>query len=167
MTTSRPAVPASFFGMVLGLVGLGDCWRVAAMAWGYSHAIDEIVMGVAFLVWLLVLILYIGKWFWARDEAIAAVAANARGTPLLLLNNLPAASLLAARTPPHPYSLLIGLNLGPNLFVTGSLAWLIWLRAARGAGVQPSGRSAARIGVVAVPLSIAAAVAVLLLTGSS
>ncbi|MEI6300341.1 MAG: dicarboxylate transporter/tellurite-resistance protein TehA [Betaproteobacteria bacterium] len=71
MTTSRPAVPASIFGMVLGLVGLGDCWRVAAMAWGYSHAIDEIVMGVAFLVWLLVLILYIGKWFWARDEAIA------------------------------------------------------------------------------------------------
>jgi arsenical pump membrane protein len=47
-----------------------------------------------------------------------------------LVNNLPAASLLAARTPPHPFALLVGLNLGPNLFVTGSLAWILWLRAA-------------------------------------
>ena len=46
--------------------------------------------------------------------------------------------LLAARTPPHPFALLIGLNLGPNLCVTGSLAWLLWLRAARGAGARPS-----------------------------
>ena len=46
----------------------------------------------------------------------------------VLVNNLPAASLLAARQPPHPYSLLVGLNVGPNLFVTGSLAWILWLR---------------------------------------
>ena len=43
----------------------------------------------------------------------------------VLVNNLPAASLLAARQPPHPFSLLIGLNVGPNLFVTGSLAWVL------------------------------------------
>jgi len=71
MMTAKPVVPASFFGMVLGLVGLGDCWRVAAKAWGYSHAIDEAVMAVAFLVWLLLCVLYVGKWLWARDEAIA------------------------------------------------------------------------------------------------
>ena len=64
----------------------------------------------------------------------------------VLFNNLPAASLLAARTPPHPYALLVGLNLGPNLFVTGSLAWVLWLRSARAAGVQPSIATAARIG---------------------
>jgi tellurite resistance protein len=71
MKVSSIAVPASFFGMVLGLVGLGDCWRVAAKAWGYLHAIDEAVMAVAFAVWVLVMALYVGKWFWARDEAIA------------------------------------------------------------------------------------------------
>jgi Na+/H+ antiporter NhaD/arsenite permease-like protein len=54
-----------------------------------------------------------------------------------VLNNLPAASLLAARAVSHPFSLLAGLNLGPNLCVTGSLAWLLWLRAA---GARALGR---------------------------
>ena len=83
----------------------------------------------------------------------------------ILVNNLPAASLLAAHAPPNPFALLIGLNLGPNLLVTGSLAWVLWLRAARNAGASPSLASASRIGVVAVPLSMAAALAVLALTG--
>jgi arsenical pump membrane protein len=90
------------------------------------------------------------------------------GVPILfglLVNNLPAASLLAARTPDHPFALLIGLNLGPNLFVTGSLAWMLWLRAARSAGAQPSIAQASRIGVLAVPLSMAAALGVLVATG--
>jgi arsenical pump membrane protein len=93
----------------------------------------------------------------------AVVAAGAT----VLFNNLPAASLLAARAPKHPYALLIGLNLGPNLFVTGSLAWLLWLRAAQAAGAQPSIRRATRLGVVAVPLSLAAALGLLALTGST
>jgi arsenical pump membrane protein len=84
----------------------------------------------------------------------------------VLLNNLPAASLLAARTPSHPFAMLIGLNLGPNLFVTGSLAWLLWLQAARTAGAQPSIAKASRLGLVAVPLSMAAALGLLALTGS-
>jgi arsenical pump membrane protein len=95
--------------------------------------------------------------------ATAAVAAASS----VLVNNLPAASLLAARTPSHPFALLIGLNLGPNLFVTGSLAWLLWLRAARLAGARPSVAHATRIGIVATPLSMAAALAVLVATGVS
>jgi arsenical pump membrane protein len=81
----------------------------------------------------------------------------------VLFNNLPAASLLAARVPERPLSLLIGLDLGPNLCVTGSLAWLLWLRSARSAGARPSLGRASRIGVVAVPLSMAAALGVLAL----
>jgi arsenical pump membrane protein len=84
----------------------------------------------------------------------------------VLFNNLPAASLLAARTPRFPFALLIGLNVGPNLFVTGSLAWILWLRAARTAGAQPSIAKATRLGLVAVPLSMAAAVGALAVTGS-
>ena len=94
--------------------------------------------------------------------ATAAVAAAAS----VLVNNLPAASALAARTPSHPFALLIGLNLGPNLFVTGSLAWILWLRAARTAGARPSIVRASRLGAVAVPLSMALALSVLPLTGS-
>jgi len=63
--------------------------------------------------------------------------------------------------PGHPFALLIGLNLGLNLFVTGSLAWLLRLRAARDTGARPSIARTSRIGIVAVPLSMAAALAVL------
>jgi arsenical pump membrane protein len=84
----------------------------------------------------------------------------------VLVNNLPAASLLAARTPPHRFALLVGLNLGPNLFVSGSLAWVLWLRTARTSGARPSIATAARMGVVAVPLSMAAALGALMLTGT-
>jgi arsenical pump membrane protein len=88
------------------------------------------------------------------------------GLATVFVNNLPAASLLAARTPDHPFALIVGLNLGPNLFVTGSLAWLLWLRAAHAAGARPSLRRASMIGAVAVPLSMAVALGALALTGN-
>lgn len=97
------------------------------------------------------LLSHAGPWATAGVGAIASVA----------VNNLPAASLLAARPPAHPYALLIGLNLGPNLFVTGSLSWILWIRASRAAGGRPSIKRTALIGVVAVPLSIAASIAAL------
>jgi arsenical pump membrane protein len=83
----------------------------------------------------------------------------------VLVNNLPAASLLAARQPPHPFALLVGLNVGPNLFVTGSLAWVLWLRAARAAGERPDVRCAGVLGLVSAPPAIAAAVGVLVASG--
>jgi arsenical pump membrane protein len=83
----------------------------------------------------------------------------------VLVNNLPAASLLAARQPPHPFALLVGLNVGPNLFVTGSLAWILWLRAARTAGARPRIGRASLLGLASVPLAIAAAVGVLVAEG--
>jgi arsenical pump membrane protein len=99
---------------------------------------------------------HLGGWATAGVAALASV----------LVNNLPAASLLTARAPVHPFYLLVGLNLGPNLAVTGSLAWLLWLRAARVAGARPSIARASRIGLVAVPLSMALTLAALTLTGS-
>jgi len=89
------------------------------------------------------------------------------GLSTVMLNNLPAASLLAARAPSHPFFLLVGLNLGPNLYVTGSLAWLLWLRAARASGARPSVGRASRLGLIAVPLALALAVGALTLTGAS
>ncbi len=84
----------------------------------------------------------------------------------VLVNNLPAASLLAARQPPHPFELLVGLNIGPNLFVTGSLAWVLWLRAASAEGGRPDVKRASLLGLASAPLAIAAAVGVLTLGGA-
>ncbi len=93
-------------------------------------------------------------------------AAALGGLASLIVNNLPAASLLAARTPPHPFALLVGLNVGPNLFVTGSLAWVLWLKAARATGGRPSVRRAALLGLASAPLAAAAAVGLLVWTGT-
>ena len=82
------------------------------------------------------------------------------------MNNLPAASLLAAHQPPHPFELLVGLNVGPNLFATGSLAWVLWWRSAPTGRRSPSIRRATVLGLVSAPLAIAAAVGVLVLQGS-
>jgi arsenical pump membrane protein len=101
-----------------------------------------------------VLLSHLSGWATAAFAAVATV----------VVNNLPAASMLAARTPSHPLELLIGLNLGPNLCVTGSLAWVLWLRSARDAGAQPSLKRASMLGAIAVPLSITVAVLALAVT---
>jgi len=101
------------------------------------------------------LLSHLDTWGTAATAALTGV----------VVNNLPAASLLAARQPPHPFALLVGLNVGPNLFATGSLAWVLWLRAAGTAGSRPSIRGASLLGLVSVPFSIAAAVGVLTVEG--
>ena len=132
------------------------------------------VLGVPVLVGLFGLAVALGTLgrSWSGPATLLSHL-NAWGTAVVaavtsvLVNNLPAASLLAARQPPHPFALLIGLNVGPNLFVTGSLAWILWLRAARRAGGHPDMRRASLLGVISVPLAIAAAVGVLVLSGAS
>ena len=51
-------------------------------------------------------------------------------------------------------SLLIGVDLGPNLSVTGSLATILWLIALRREGVEITGWQFLRIGAVAMPLAL-------------
>lgn len=76
-TSLLPPVPASFFGMVLGLAGLAGAWRAAHAAWGWPAAVGEMLFAVASMVWAVVALLYAWKWFaWpalAREEAHHAV----------------------------------------------------------------------------------------------
>lgn len=66
-----PAVPAAFFGMILGLVGLGGCWRLAARLWNLPVWIGEALMLGATVVWALLILLYFAKWIWLRADALA------------------------------------------------------------------------------------------------
>jgi len=50
-------VPASFFGIVLGLAGLGGAWRAAARVWHLPVAVGEALMLAAGVVWALMLAL--------------------------------------------------------------------------------------------------------------
>lgn len=160
-----PALPVAAVGVVAVSIRLGQRRTQLADVHG--------ILGVPVLAGLFGLTVALGTLarIWSGPSDLLghlgtwSTAAAAAGATILV-NNLPAAALLGARTPPHPFALLIGLNLGPNLFVTGSLAWILWLKAARKTGATPSIGRASRIGAIAVPLSIAAAVGALSLTGA-
>ena len=65
--------------------------------------------------------------------------------------------VLTAHAPAHPRALLLGLDLGPNLAVTGSLSAILWLQVARVNGAKPSVLRYSLLGVVLVPLSLSLA----------
>lgn len=88
-----------------------------------------------------------GTWTTAAASAGASV----------LLNNLPAAVLFSAQPPAHRAALLVGLDLGPNLAVTGSLSAFLWLKAARSLAADASIVTYSRLGALLVPLTIAGA----------
>lgn len=78
----------------------------------------------------------------------------------IAINNLPAAALYSAGAVAHPRMLLLGLNVGPNLAVTGALSALLWYRAAEQVGVRPSVLAFTRRGIFLAPVAIAAALLV-------
>jgi arsenical pump membrane protein len=54
---------------------------------------------------------------------------------------------------------LLGVDLGPNLSVTGSLATILWLVALRREGQTVTAWSFLKLGCVLMPLALAAALA--------
>lgn len=91
-----------------------------------------------------------GRWESALLGAGASVA----------VNNLPAAVLLSSHPPAHPGALLLGLDLGPNLAMTGSLSGVLWLQVARAHGARPSALRYSLLGLALVPLTLTAALLV-------
>jgi tellurite resistance protein len=70
---SLPIVPASAFGIVLGIVGLGGSWRATVALWGLPTLVGECLNLVGFVIWLILLVLYAAKWVFFRDDAVAEV----------------------------------------------------------------------------------------------
>jgi arsenical pump membrane protein len=94
-------------------------------------------------------------------HANLATTAVASALSSLVINNLPAASLFAAHGVPHPFALLLGLDLGPNCAVTGALSSLLWLRIARRHDLRPSTATFSAIGVVIAVASISVSLTLL------
>ena len=88
-----------------------------------------------------------------------------------VLNNLPAGLLAGAIVPAAHVpvqvvgAVLIGIDLGPNLSVTGSLATMLWLVALRRTGEAVSTRQFLRLGVVVMPPALLLALGALVLLG--
>ncbi|MGJ5135726.1 arsenic transporter [Bradyrhizobium sp. HKCCYLR1023] len=94
---------------------------------------------------------------WAAG-LITAVADN-------IANNLPvglvAGSVAASDHLPHEVirAILIGVDLGPNISVTGSLATILWLTALRREKIEVTAWQFLKIGLVATPPALIAALA--------
>jgi arsenical pump membrane protein len=86
---------------------------------------------------------------------LAAALAN-------LINNLPAVLVLLPLAAPSGagaiLAVLLGVNIGPNLTYTGSLATLLWRRVLHRHGSGPSLREFTLLGVLTVPAGLAIAV---------
>jgi arsenical pump membrane protein len=82
-----------------------------------------------------------------------------------LMNNLPAGLVAGrvveiARVPEHVRAaVLIGVDLGPNLSVTGSLATILWLTALRREGLRVSAWRFLKLGALVMPPALVLAVA--------
>jgi len=101
----------------------------------------------------------------------AFLAGSAVGVGNNLVNNLPL-GLLAGTTlhAAHAHGLLanavlIGVDLGPNLSVTGSLATILWLIALKKASLHVSAWQFFRLGIIAMPVALLAALGAALLVG--
>lgn len=68
---ARSFPPASFFGMPLGIVGLGLAWRSAVKLWPLSPIIPEVILGIGVLLWAVLFVSYGAKWIFARTDALA------------------------------------------------------------------------------------------------
>jgi arsenical pump membrane protein len=96
-------------------------------------------------------------------ETTALIAGGVAGVVCNLVNNLPLGLLAAAVVSAGHLSaglagaLLIGVDLGPNLSVTGSLATILWLIAIRREGEQVSAGTFLRVGALVMPAALAAA----------
>lgn len=66
-----PIIPASYFGMVLGLSGLGTGWRFAAQVWHLPSITGEVISLASVAVWAILILLFTLKWLVARPDAVA------------------------------------------------------------------------------------------------
>jgi len=88
-----------------------------------------------------------------------------------VVNNLPAgllaSTVLQQATPPQLVvdAMLIGVDLGPNLSITGSLATILWLSALRREGADVGFFRFLKLGVLVMPPALILAVGARLLIG--
>lgn len=97
---------------------------------------------------------------WLAASGGAAILSNA-------MNNLPVALAGGAAlrlTPQLSHAVLIGVNLGPNLSITGSLATILWLMALRREGVEITRWQFFKAGLIVMPAALLVSVFALWLT---
>ncbi|WCM91192.1 arsenic transporter [Acidovorax sp. NCPPB 2350] len=167
-----PTLGAALFTLVLLRAGCGHA--VLPVLRSVSWGVLPLVAGLFVFVQALEATGVVGQL--ARLLGQAAAAAPLAVAPGLgavlgfganLVNNLPAGLLAGAAldaaqaAEPLRAAALIGIDLGPNLSITGSLATLLWLSALRREGLEVSAWQFIRHGAWVMPPALLAALATL------
>ena len=138
LLTSQPALPVFAIGALLEAVDLVVRHKVG---WREILEVASPLVVIPLFV-VAVLVGWLGRHWHGASHLIAhansLTTAAVSGVLSLVINNLPAASLFASQPVAHPYALLVGLNLGPNAFVTGAMSTMLWFRLIRGEGLSPT-----------------------------
>jgi arsenical pump membrane protein len=175
----RLGLPTAIAGTVTAAVVLirdrkGPWSIVKDISWGVLPLVAGLFVLVEALdktgvIGMITALLHRGAEFsatWTAWSAgiIVAIASN-------LINNLPTgliagSAVQSAQTPDHiTRAVLIGVDLGPNLSVTGSLATILWLIALRREGQTVGVGSFLKLGLVIMPPALLLAIAAALLFG--
>lgn len=129
---------------VLGVGVAAELYEVVASrrtSWREAMSVvNPVILSLLFVVAVAV------GWFARSTDVTRSLVSHASvlvtiatsSAAAIVVNNLPAASLFAAHHIAHPFALLLGLDLGPNIVVTGALSSLLWIRIARRHGLRPS-----------------------------
>jgi tellurite resistance protein len=64
-------IPASFFAIPLGLVALGLAWQTAESIWSGTKWVSDTLTWFGAILWVFLLISYVGKWLLRRADAMA------------------------------------------------------------------------------------------------
>ena len=188
VATAGVLIGASAAGIELGLptfiAGLATSLIVLAIRRGgfievvkdVSWAVLPLVAGLFVLVEALEktgVLTILSELLKASDRADPQISAWAGGAIVAvgtdLVNNLPAGLIAGAAVQAAQVSrkvsgaILIGVDLGPNLSVTGSLATILWLTAIRREGVDVSAWQFLKLGLLVTPPALALALAGLIL----
>ena len=175
---------ASWRGLPLGWPALLVTALVAACVWigkreapwatlkGVSWAVLALVGGLFVLVQGLIhtgVVQMLSDWLHHATTISATGTAWGAGTGIALacnlINNLPMgliAGSIVTTAQPDPLiqgAITIGIDLGPNLSVTGSLATILWLTAIRREGEDVSAWQFLRLGMLVMPVALLLALA--------
>jgi arsenical pump membrane protein len=107
----------------------------------------------------------------SAPQLTSVVLASAVALLCNVINNLPLGLIAGTAVsgahlpPPVTGAVLLGVDLGPNLSVTGSLATILWLVALRREGQTVTAWSFLKLGCVLMPLALAAALAAFMWVG--
>ena len=117
----KTSISASLFGMVLGLAGLGQAWRVAVQFWNVPSAIAEGLLLVSGLIWATLLVGYVLQAVRHTDVVRAEFRHPVQGsTPALL-----AISTLLLAMAVIPYSRTLAWVLA-IAGISGHLIFSLW-----------------------------------------